>query len=409
MGRRGHQRLARPAAGRHPDRRGAPERPASGRPSGAPAGDRRGSGASARRPAPAAGAWSRRCSSRARRRPSRPTRRPCNSSSATASSPARRCSPRASSAGTPRCTACSRCSRSAARCGAATSSAGSARPSSPCRARSTGCGRRGARRARPPSRRSPVLLSATDPAQPYGATLAGRSRPGARRASAPRWWCSADGVPLVWYDRRSHHLVTFPQPSTIRRWADALADLVQVGRAARRRDPQGRRRHARRVSAMPHGSAPRPSPAGSPTATTASPSASADRARRTISTPTIVQICTISRPRTTPSEEAARRVDPARTKPHRPGARAPDVGAAADGPSAGGEPLLAGDRVVRGHRRARRRGPPRVHRALGTMGRSVVGPRQRGRRRHHLVHPGGHGRRPADAPTGPCVRRRCAS
>ena len=57
------------------------------------------------------------------------------------------------------------------------------------------------------------------------------------------------------------------------------------------------------------------------------------------------------------------------------------------------------------HRRARRRGPPRVHRALGTMGRSVVGPRQRGRRRHHLVHPGGHGRRSADAPTGPRVRR----
>ena len=54
----------------------------------------------------AAGAWSRRCSSRCRRRPRRRTPRRCSSSSATASSPARPCWPRASSAGTPRCTAC---------------------------------------------------------------------------------------------------------------------------------------------------------------------------------------------------------------------------------------------------------------------------------------------------------------
>ena len=67
---------------------------------------RAGCSGSAHRPAPGAGASSRRCSSRCRRRPSRRTPPPSSSSSATASSPARPCSPRASSAGTPRCTAC---------------------------------------------------------------------------------------------------------------------------------------------------------------------------------------------------------------------------------------------------------------------------------------------------------------
>ena len=39
-----------------------------------------------------------------------------------------------------------------------------------------------------------------------------------------------DGVPLAWYDRRSHHLVTFPHTLDDRSWAEALADLVRGGR-----------------------------------------------------------------------------------------------------------------------------------------------------------------------------------
>ena len=40
-----------------------------------------------------------------------------------------------------------------------------------------------------------------------------------------------DGEPLVWLDRRGHHLVTFPMAAEDDRWADALAMLVKDGRA----------------------------------------------------------------------------------------------------------------------------------------------------------------------------------
>ena len=40
---------------------------------------------------------------------------------------------------------------------------------------------------------------------------------------------SADGVPLVWFERSSHHLVRFPAGRTDGRWAGALADLVRNG------------------------------------------------------------------------------------------------------------------------------------------------------------------------------------
>ena len=39
------------------------------------------------------------------------------------------------------------------------------------------------------------------------------------------------GVPLVWHDRRSHHLVTFPLAGSDHEWAAALAALVDDGRA----------------------------------------------------------------------------------------------------------------------------------------------------------------------------------
>ncbi len=77
----------------------------------------------------------------------------------------------------------------------------------------------------------PVVLAATDPAQPYGATL-----PWPESAGRPARTGSAvvvlyDGVPIAWYDRRSHHLVTFPHTHDDGSWAAALADLVRAGRA----------------------------------------------------------------------------------------------------------------------------------------------------------------------------------
>jgi ATP-dependent helicase Lhr and Lhr-like helicase len=39
-----------------------------------------------------------------------------------------------------------------------------------------------------------------------------------------------DGVPMVWFDRRSHHLVTFPLAERDTAWAEALAGMVKDGR-----------------------------------------------------------------------------------------------------------------------------------------------------------------------------------
>jgi ATP-dependent Lhr-like helicase len=75
-----------------------------------------------------------------------------------------------------------------------------------------------------------VVLAATDPAQPYGAALGWPTALGRPSRSAGAIVVLADGVPLVWFDRRSHHLVAFPTAVDDRRWADALASLVKDGR-----------------------------------------------------------------------------------------------------------------------------------------------------------------------------------
>jgi ATP-dependent Lhr-like helicase len=90
------------------------------------------------------------------------------------------------------------------------------------------------RSEREPEPGDPVLvLAATDPAQPFGATLAWPSGEPSERGRAARTASavviSAGGVPLVWFERSSHHLVTFPGATTDPRWAVALADLVRRG------------------------------------------------------------------------------------------------------------------------------------------------------------------------------------
>jgi ATP-dependent Lhr-like helicase len=77
------------------------------------------------------------------------------------------------------------------------------------------------------------VLAATDPAQPYGATLPWPAGEPAERGRAARTASavvvSVGGVPLVWFERASHHLVTFPAAASDSRWAGALADLVRRG------------------------------------------------------------------------------------------------------------------------------------------------------------------------------------
>ncbi|NNE12027.1 MAG: hypothetical protein HKN41_07245 [Ilumatobacter sp.] len=76
----------------------------------------------------------------------------------------------------------------------------------------------------------PVVLAATDPAQPYGAALPWPETAGRPARSANALVVSRQGTPLVWFDRRSHHLVLFPEGRRDPGWAAALAALVATGR-----------------------------------------------------------------------------------------------------------------------------------------------------------------------------------
>jgi ATP-dependent Lhr-like helicase len=76
----------------------------------------------------------------------------------------------------------------------------------------------------------PVVLSATDPAQPYGGTLPWPESSGRPARIGAALVVMRNGVPLVWHDRRSHHLVTFAAAGQDSAWATALAALVDDGR-----------------------------------------------------------------------------------------------------------------------------------------------------------------------------------
>jgi ATP-dependent Lhr-like helicase len=78
---------------------------------------------------------------------------------------------------------------------------------------------------------TPVVLAATDPAQPYGAALAWPETPGRPARSASAVVVLRAGVPLAWFDRRGHHLVTFPDTARDTGWAGALAEFAKNGRA----------------------------------------------------------------------------------------------------------------------------------------------------------------------------------
>ena len=75
-----------------------------------------------------------------------------------------------------------------------------------------------------------VTLSATDPAQPYGATLSWPESPGRPARIGAALVVLRDGIPVAWFDRRSHHLVTFPMTADDQGWAFALADHAASGR-----------------------------------------------------------------------------------------------------------------------------------------------------------------------------------
>jgi len=79
---------------------------------------------------------------------------------------------------------------------------------------------------------APIVLAATDPAQPFGAALpwpetSSTARP-ARAAGA--FVVLHEGQPLVTLERGGRSLIRFPAASDDTAWADALARLVKDGR-----------------------------------------------------------------------------------------------------------------------------------------------------------------------------------
>ena len=77
---------------------------------------------------------------------------------------------------------------------------------------------------------APVVLAATDPAQPYGAALAWPPSPGRPARTAGAHVVLADGVPLVMLERGGRSLATFEGAESTDAWIEAVIGLVKDGR-----------------------------------------------------------------------------------------------------------------------------------------------------------------------------------
>jgi ATP-dependent helicase Lhr and Lhr-like helicase len=75
----------------------------------------------------------------------------------------------------------------------------------------------------------PLVLAATDPAQPYGASIAWPSTQGRPARRARSVVISRAGVPLVWFDRQGHHLATFSGATRDPSWTEVLVRRVKDG------------------------------------------------------------------------------------------------------------------------------------------------------------------------------------
>ena len=77
---------------------------------------------------------------------------------------------------------------------------------------------------------APVVLAATDPAQPWGSTMPWPETSGRPSRSAGCLVVLVDGEPVVWLDPRSHSLVSFDAVHRDDSWAESLVALVKDGR-----------------------------------------------------------------------------------------------------------------------------------------------------------------------------------
>ena len=87
---------------------------------------------------------------------------------------------------------------------------------------------RGARTPEPDA--APVVLAATDPAQPYGAALAWPDSPGRPARTAGAHVVLADGLALVVLERGGRSLATFEGAELNEAWIEAIIGLVKDGR-----------------------------------------------------------------------------------------------------------------------------------------------------------------------------------
>ncbi len=76
----------------------------------------------------------------------------------------------------------------------------------------------------------PIVLATTDPANAYGATLPWPESPGRPARNVSSVVVLRAGKLLAWFDKRGHHLVTFPDTLVDTSWAAALMALVPNGR-----------------------------------------------------------------------------------------------------------------------------------------------------------------------------------
>jgi ATP-dependent Lhr-like helicase len=80
---------------------------------------------------------------------------------------------------------------------------------------------------------SALVLAATDPAQPFGASLPWPESAGRPGRSAGAFVVLAAGAPVAFLDRGGRSLLTFPGAQHHAHWADAVAALVKDGRLRR--------------------------------------------------------------------------------------------------------------------------------------------------------------------------------
>ena len=76
----------------------------------------------------------------------------------------------------------------------------------------------------------PMVLAATDPAQPFGAALPWPDTDGRPARAAGALVVLAGGEALAYLERGGHRVVRFPAAHDDHRWVDALAALVDRGR-----------------------------------------------------------------------------------------------------------------------------------------------------------------------------------